>query len=116
MKHHQVCYQKNHNSNKKDMKNGKQMDNKHTRVTLQLKVCSIGGIVINANQLQIEKLAIAVSLACVYSPILLFSFVSVFVGFSMEIDKIFDEASISFAFVYPEKNWSTSNKMSPKVQ
>ena len=71
LKHHQVCYQKNHNSNnKKDTKNGKQMDNKHMRVTLQLEVCSICRVVINANQLQIEQLPITVSLACVYSLII----------------------------------------------
>jgi len=46
------------------------MDNKHMRVTLQLEVCSICRVVINANQLQIEQLPIAVSLACVYSLII----------------------------------------------
>ena len=52
------------------MKNGKQMDNKHMRVTLQLEVCSICRVVINANQLQIQQLLITVSLACVYSLII----------------------------------------------
>ena len=43
---------------------------KHMRVTLQLEVCSICRVVINANQLQIEQLPITVSLACVYSLII----------------------------------------------
>jgi len=46
------------------------MDNKHMRVTLQLEVCSICMVVINANQLQIQQLLITVSFACVYSLII----------------------------------------------
>ena len=91
------------------MKNGKQMDNKHIRVTLQLEVCSICSVVSNAHQLQIEQLPITVSLACVYSPIVFFCFCFCWVFPWKQMNYLMRPQFIMHFFIR-EENWFTFNK------